>query len=242
MDDRCPTGIKGFDELVEGGIPRNRTVLVNGTCGTGKTIFVTQFLYNGIVKHDEKGVLVMLEQDASEFKEDMRAFNFDLQKLEDEGKLVIVNANLKKRHVDFMTLCSETYTINPDRETIQNITEVIEGAAAKINAKRAAIDSLSSLMINFENQKDLRRLILDLNYSLKQMGLTTLVISDELSGDITEAAEKYVVDGVITLRYVTTGPDTGRTLIIDKMRRTSHSENIHTLRFNKGKGMEILKE
>ncbi|MFC2162723.1 RAD55 family ATPase [Candidatus Altiarchaeota archaeon] len=242
MDDRCPTGIKGFDDLVEGGLPRNRTILVNGSCGTGKTVFVTQFLHNGAVHHDEKCVLVMLEQDADEFKEDMMGFNFDLQKLEDEGKLIIVNARLKQKDVNFMTLCSDTFDITPNKETVENIAEVIGEAAAKIGAKRAAIDSLSSLMISFDDESKLRRLILDLNYKLKKMGLTTLIISDEVAGDVTEAAEKYVVDGVISLRYLTTGPDAGRSLIIDKMRRTGHSENIHTLKFNKGEGIEILKE
>lgn len=242
MEDRCPTGIKGFDDLVDAGLPKGRTVLVNGSCGTGKTIFATQFVYNGAVKYDEPAVFVMLEQDVAEFKQDMASFGMDLDKLEKDGKLVIIAANLSKRDgVNFLELKSDTHNINPDMATIDNITQVIEGAAAQIGAKRAAIDSLSSMTISFDDTQALRRLVLDLNYTLKDIGLTTMIISDEIAGDVTEAAEKYVVDGVITLRYVTMGPDPGRTLVIDKMRRTRHSENIHTLKFTK-KGIEILNE
>ncbi|MFH0862767.1 MAG: ATPase domain-containing protein [Candidatus Altiarchaeota archaeon] len=241
-DDRCPTGIKGFDELVSGGLPRSRTILVNGSCGTGKTVFSTQFLYNGINQYDEPGIYVMLEQDVNEFKEDMLSFNFDLQKLEDNGKLVIISASLRKKEgVNFFELTSETHDIRPEIATIDKISEVVADAAKRIKAKRAVIDSLSSMMISFESSQHLRHIILDLNYGLKKLGLTTMLISDELAEDITEATEKYVVDGVISLRYVTVGPDPGRTLVIDKMRKTKHSENIHTIQFGYG-GLEVLKE
>ncbi|MBU4266966.1 MAG: circadian clock protein KaiC, partial [Candidatus Altiarchaeota archaeon] len=61
-DDRCPTGIPGLDEVISGGFPRGRTILLTGACGTGKTIFGIQYLFNGITKYNEPGVLVLLEQ------------------------------------------------------------------------------------------------------------------------------------------------------------------------------------
>jgi KaiC/GvpD/RAD55 family RecA-like ATPase len=242
-EDRCPTGIRGFDELVSGGLPRGRTILLNGTCGTGKTVFSTQFLLNGVKRYNEPGIYVMLEQDVDEFRQDMGGFGFELAKLEAAGSLIIVNATVRKDQAgaNFLELKSETHDIRPEVATVERITDVIESAARKIGAKRAVIDSLSSMILSFEDTRSLRPLILDLNYTLKRAGLTTLIISDEIAGDMTEAAERYVVDGVITLRYVTVGPDPGRTLVIDKMRRTKHSENIHTLKFAED-GIEILEE
>ena len=242
-EDRCPTGIRGFDEIVGGGLPRGRTILVNGACGTGKTVFSTQFLVNGVRHYNEPGIYVMLEQDVNEFKEDMEGFGLELQKMEADGKITIINAAVRKDQVgvNFLELRSETHNIRPDVATVEKITEVIESAAKKIGAKRAVIDSLSSMILTFEDTRALRRLILELNYMLKRAGLTTIIISDEIAGDMTEAAERYVVDGVITLRYVTVGPDPGRTLVIDKMRKTKHSENIHTINFAED-GLEILEE
>jgi KaiC/GvpD/RAD55 family RecA-like ATPase len=54
--DRVPTAIPGFDELCEEGLLRNRTYLVSGTSGAGKTISGIQYLYNGITKYGENGI------------------------------------------------------------------------------------------------------------------------------------------------------------------------------------------
>ena len=45
--DRCVTGIAGLDEILRGGIPYGSTVLVAGTCGSGKTTMCMEFLVNG---------------------------------------------------------------------------------------------------------------------------------------------------------------------------------------------------
>lgn len=45
--ERTKTAIQGLDELINGGIPKGASVLVSGGTGTGKTIFASQFIYNG---------------------------------------------------------------------------------------------------------------------------------------------------------------------------------------------------
>jgi circadian clock protein KaiC len=50
---KCPTGVPGLDEVTNGGLPRDRTTLVCGTAGCGKTLFGMQFLVNGIMQHGE---------------------------------------------------------------------------------------------------------------------------------------------------------------------------------------------
>ncbi|MDD3653162.1 MAG: ATPase domain-containing protein, partial [Desulfotomaculaceae bacterium] len=42
---KVPTGSKGFDELVYGGIVRGNSVLVEGVPGAGKTTFGIEFVY-----------------------------------------------------------------------------------------------------------------------------------------------------------------------------------------------------
>ena len=46
---KCLTGIKGFDEVTEGGLPKNTTTLISGGAGSGKTLFGIDFLINGAV-------------------------------------------------------------------------------------------------------------------------------------------------------------------------------------------------
>ncbi len=57
---RLRTGIKGFDKLVEGGLPEGRSFLLSGGTGTGKTIFSMQFLMNGI-EDGEPGIYLTLD-------------------------------------------------------------------------------------------------------------------------------------------------------------------------------------
>jgi len=74
--DRCRTGIPGLDDILDGGFPRGRTILLKGECGTGKTIFGAQFLHNGVVKYNEPGVLVLLEQNINYFKKTLQRLIF----------------------------------------------------------------------------------------------------------------------------------------------------------------------
>ena len=48
---RVPTGIPGLDELIQGGFLEGATILVSGGAGTGKTIFATQYIYNGAAQY-----------------------------------------------------------------------------------------------------------------------------------------------------------------------------------------------
>ena len=34
--EKCPTGIKGFDQVTEGGLPKNRTTLISGGLARAK--------------------------------------------------------------------------------------------------------------------------------------------------------------------------------------------------------------
>ncbi len=59
---KSPTGIKGFDEITEGGLPKNRTTLVSGNAGSGKTLFGIDFLVKGATSYNEPGVLMSFEE------------------------------------------------------------------------------------------------------------------------------------------------------------------------------------
>ncbi len=75
------SGIPGFDEISRGGIPNGRTTLVSGTSGAGKTLFSTQFLYNGITQYGENGVFVTFEEKPEDIIMNIRSFGWDIEKL-----------------------------------------------------------------------------------------------------------------------------------------------------------------
>lgn len=52
---KSPTGIRGFDEITEGGLPQGRPALVVGGAGSGKTVFGMEFLVRGALQYHEPG-------------------------------------------------------------------------------------------------------------------------------------------------------------------------------------------
>ena len=58
---KCLTGIRGFDEITEGGLPRNRITLLSGGPGSGKTLLGIDFLVNGVIHYKERGVFMSFE-------------------------------------------------------------------------------------------------------------------------------------------------------------------------------------
>ena len=78
---KCPTGIKGFDEITEGGLPRSRITLISGGTGSGKTLLGIDFLVNGAIQYKETGVFMSFEETEDELFQDVASLNLDLRAL-----------------------------------------------------------------------------------------------------------------------------------------------------------------
>jgi circadian clock protein KaiC len=88
---RVPTGIEGFDTLIEGGIPRGYLVLVAGTAGSGKTIFAAQYLYHGLSRFNELGIYVLFAETRKIFLDNMKRVGMDFEKYEQNGKFMFLD-------------------------------------------------------------------------------------------------------------------------------------------------------
>jgi circadian clock protein KaiC len=71
---KLATGITSFDIIAKGGLPINRTTLVSGTAGSGKTVLAMQFLAEGIRRAGENGVFVTFEESAADIRKNMSSF------------------------------------------------------------------------------------------------------------------------------------------------------------------------
>jgi len=56
--EKCPTGIRGLDEITKGGIPKGRPTLICGAAGSGKTLLAMEFLMRGAMDYGEHGVFM----------------------------------------------------------------------------------------------------------------------------------------------------------------------------------------
>ena len=63
---KCPTGIKGLDEITGGGLPQGRPTLVCGGTGCGKSLLAMEFLVHGAIEFDQPGVFMSFEEKSEE--------------------------------------------------------------------------------------------------------------------------------------------------------------------------------
>src|SRR5664279_2800910 len=86
---KCPTGIRGLDEITGGGFPRGRPTLVCGGAGCGKTLLAAEFLVRGAAQFGEPGVLMAFEATEKELKANVASLGFDLTGLVRRKQVVI---------------------------------------------------------------------------------------------------------------------------------------------------------
>ena len=91
--DKMPTGIEGFDRITGGGLPRNRTTLVVGGPGTGKTVFALNALVNGARMFGEPGIFVAFEENARQIITNAESFGWDIPDLTSR-KLFFIDAHM----------------------------------------------------------------------------------------------------------------------------------------------------
>src|ERR1700737_2559118 len=83
------TGINGFDEITDGGLPKNRPTIICGNTGCGKTVLSMEFLIRGAVKYNEPGVFISFEETTDELSTNMESFNFELASLIKKKKIYL---------------------------------------------------------------------------------------------------------------------------------------------------------
>ena len=77
MFETVQTGVYGLDEMMSGGFPKERIILILGGPGAGKTILTSQFLYKGLSEFNENGVMVSLDESKGHFYSEMLNFGWD---------------------------------------------------------------------------------------------------------------------------------------------------------------------
>jgi circadian clock protein KaiC len=230
--EKTPTGICGFDAVLEGGLPKGRSLLITGSTGTGKTVFANEFLYRGIIDYNENGVYVTFEEHPADIIKNVRNFGWDLDALIEQNKLIFVDASPDDTGV------KEVGDYN-----LSGLLERIKYAVGKVKAKRIAIDSLNMLFPKFSDKDMVRQGIFIFCDELKILGITSIITSEKASDyDISlnkADVEEYVVDGVVELALIPGQQQFLRKMFIKKMRGVGYRSG--TAEFDiSNKGLEIF--
>jgi circadian clock protein KaiC len=186
---KSPTGIKGFDEITEGGLPKNRTTLVSGNAGSGKTLFGIDFLIKGATDFNEPGILLSFEETEDEIFKDVASLNMDLQGLVLSKKILLEHVILEHKDIQEADF------------NLEGLLVRLEYAIDSIGAKRVVLDSLESLFASVTNIGILRLEIKRLFRWLKDKQVTAIVTgeSGQNSSYTRHGLEEYVSDCIILL-------------------------------------------
>jgi len=186
---KCATGIKGFDEIAEGGLPKNRTTLVSGNAGSGKTLFGIDFLIKGATDYNEPGIFMSFEESQDELYKDVASLNMDLSLLVSRKKIVLEHVVLDRKDI---------------QETDFNLEGIfvrLEEAIDSVGAKRVVLDSLESIFAGVTDIGILRLEIKRLFRWLKEKHVTAIVTGEAgQTGFYTRhGLEEYISDCIILL-------------------------------------------
>jgi circadian clock protein KaiC len=209
---KAPTGIKGLDDITQGGLPLGRPTLLCGSAGCGKTLIGMTFLVNGATQFGETGVFMSFEERSEDLAANVASLGFDIAGLVADQRLVIDHVRVEPSEIEV----SGEFDFEP-------LFVRLGFAIDQIGAKRVVLDTVEALFSGFKDQAVLRAELRRLFGWLKDKGVTAVITGERGDGQLTRyGIEEYVSDCVILLDNRVHDQVTTRRLRIVKYRGSSH--------------------
>jgi circadian clock protein KaiC len=219
---RLASGIPGFDEIVHGGFVAGRTYLAVGAAGTGKTIFATQWLLEG-VRAGERSLYITLAEPAEEIVRNMAVFGWQLDGLE----LVDLSSGAPDE------TGGEYHFFAPSEVEHVHLWETIRRTVEERRPTRLMIDSLTQLRYLSTEEYQFRKQVLALVTFLNRAGCTTILAFEPVEL-MQQTAVALAVDGVIKLDLeISASRAIGlRSLQVEKLRGSDFMSGLHPFRIS----------
>ncbi|MHB8770630.1 MAG: circadian clock protein KaiC [Syntrophales bacterium] len=212
---KCPTGIRGLDDITQGGLPRGRPTLVCGGAGSGKTLLAMEFIVRGIREFGEPGVFMAFEETAEELSQNVASLGFDVEDLIRRGKMAVDYVRVERSEIE-MT----------GEYDLEGLFIRLGSMIAEVGAKRVAIDSLEALFAGLPDEGILRAELRRLFRWLKDKGVTAVITAEQGDNTLTRhGMEEYVSDCVIFLDHRLANQVATRRIRIVKYRGSGHGTN-----------------
>jgi circadian clock protein KaiC len=212
---KSPTGIQGFDEITNGGLPTGRPTLICGGAGCGKTLFGMEFLVRGATQFSEPGVFMSFEETNEELIKNVASLGFDLVDLVKNKKIALDHVHIERSEIE------ETGEYD-----LEGLFVRLSYAIDSIGAKRVVLDTIESLFAGLPNQLILRAELRRLFRWLKEKGVTAIITGERGEETLTrQGLEEYVSDCVIMLDHRVTEQTSTRRLRVVKYRGSMHGTN-----------------
>lgn len=221
---KIPTGIKGLDEILKGGLPENRLYLLEGDPGTGKTTMSLQFLLEG-VRSGETCLYITLSESKEEVSEVAESHGWSLNGIVIEDLTISGDSLQDDSH----------YTVfHPAEVELDETTRMVLDSVERINPTRVVFDSLSEMRMLARDALRFRRQIV----ALKQyfMGKNcTVILLDDRTTDFSDRQLESIAHGVIRLNFnsLEYGKQRHRLKVV-KMRGVNFQSGVHDFNIETG--------
>jgi circadian clock protein KaiC len=182
------TGIPGLDNILSGGLLKDRIYLIEGEPGTGKTTTGLQFLVEG-AKRGESVVYITLAETAAELEGVAESHGWGL-----DG--ILIHEVLPSENL--LTPEAEYTMFHPSEVEMGTTTQMILSVIEKYKPTRVVIDSLSELQLLADTPLRYRRQVLALKQFFASRSCTVMLLDDRTAAGI-DLQVRSIAHGVITL-------------------------------------------
>ena len=227
---RIPTGVPGFDRLVEGGVLKDRLYIVSGPPGSGKTTFCAQFVTKGAI-NGENSLFLSMHETKDELVNDMGNFEFGFDKAVSSGRVKFLNIfdDEAKR------LLSPSGRGSSDLpSSVENMSNQVVSFVESKGVDRLVIDSTMLLEHYFSDDLDS---IIKFLTALKRADVTVMLIS-EMTDPTSYSDAHYLAHGVIFMHNYLESGEMIRGLQLIKMRGTRIDCDIREVQFT-DRGLQV---
>ena len=187
---RVTTGISGLDEILNGGLTRDRVYLVEGSPGTGKTTLSLQFLLDGARK-GETGLYITLSETVDELNAVAASHGWSLDSL-------VLFELVSEAELD---PDSEQSILHPSEVELGETTREVMRKIDELRPSRVVFDSLSELRLLAQNPLRYRRQILAFKQFFASRSCTVLMLDDRTS-EPSDLQLHSIAHGVVSLEQV----------------------------------------
>ena len=215
MPHKAPTGIAGFDEITYGGLPRERTTLLTGGPGSGKTIFAMQFLVHGAAVCKEPGIFVAFEESPQRIAGNFEGFGWNL-------------AALQPKSLFFADLQPAPELVQSGVFDINGMLAALGAQIDRMGARRGVFDALDGVLELLPDAAAKRREVWRLHQWLLERRVTGLITAKqggENSSPQPASFIQFMVDCAVVLNHRVDTGVSQRNLRVQKYRGSAFDED-----------------
>jgi circadian clock protein KaiC len=217
-----------LDDILRGGYPAGRLLLIEGDPGVGKTTLALQFLIEG-ARRGERTAYVSLSETREEIDAVAASHGWSLDGIE----------VLELTPADAFPDEEANTLFHPSEVELAETTKAVLDMSARVNPNRMVLDSLSEIRLLAQSHLRYRREVLALKQRLSGRGCTVLFLDDR-TGPSGDGNLQSIAHGVLTLEQPV--PEYGanrRRLRVTKVRGVDFRGGYHDFVIRKG-GIQVF--